>query len=342
MRQLVRGLGISSKQAQAVVELLDAGNTVPFITRYRKDQTGGLDEEQIRRIQKRLIKLRQLAERKKTILRSIESQGKLTDSLAKRIRAAGSLKRLEDLYLPYKPRKQTLAAQARNRGLDHLAREILEADPIAADLDARAADYVNPDKGVNTAAEALLGAGHIIAEQFSERIELREKLREILERTGVVHSTRIGGDDTASAADSAKATTKPAETKPAETKPADSASTDVASPESTPQETPPAEVAPTAEPVADRNAETVENEPPAGGDQNAEAIEPSQDDKPHPPEAENTATTETRQETLGEGEAPAAVDPTKEDDEGDAPEGDHTVSAEMAADESAETPAEEN
>lgn len=194
LRQLSRGLGIPSQQVQAVVNLLDEGNTVPFITRYRKDQTGGLDEDQIRRIQARLTKLRQLAERKKTILRSIESQGKLTESLAKRIRSAGSAKRLEDLYLPYKPKKQTLATIARQRGLDHFAREILEADPAAADLDSRAADYINPDKEINTAADALLGAGHILAEQFSEKIELREKLREMLQRTGALRSVRVAPD----------------------------------------------------------------------------------------------------------------------------------------------------
>ena len=99
LRQVGRGLDIPLRQIQATVELLDEGNTVPFITRYRKDQTGGLDEEQIREIQGRLAKLRLLADRKQTILRSIESQGKLTEKLAKQILAATTAKRLEDLYL---------------------------------------------------------------------------------------------------------------------------------------------------------------------------------------------------------------------------------------------------
>lgn len=124
------GLDIPLRQIQAAVELLDEGNTVPFITRYRKDQTGGLDEEQIREIQSRLTKMRLLAERKQTILRSIESQGKLTEKLAKQILSAATTKRLEDLYLPYKPKKQTLATLARSRGLEPLAREILEAAPL--------------------------------------------------------------------------------------------------------------------------------------------------------------------------------------------------------------------
>ncbi|MCE5301628.1 MAG: helix-hairpin-helix domain-containing protein [Planctomycetaceae bacterium] len=179
------------RQIQTVVELLDEGNTVPFITRYRKDQTGGLDEEQIRDIQDRLAKTRLLADRKQTILRSIESQGKLTEKLSKQILSATTTKRLEDLYLPYKPKKQTLATLARSRGLEQLAQEILEAAPTATDLDARAADFVNTDRQVPTAADALLGAGHILAEQFSEQAELRQRLREVLQRIGVLVSNRI-------------------------------------------------------------------------------------------------------------------------------------------------------
>ena len=197
LRQVGRGLDIPLRQIQATVELLDEGNTVPFITRYRKDQTGGLDEEQIREIQGRLTKMRLLADRKQTILRSIESQGKLTEKLAKQILSATTTKRLEDLYLPYKPKKQTLATLARSRGLEPLAREILEAAPACADLDARAADFVNTDRQVPTAADALFGAGHILAEQFSEQAELRQRLREVLQRTGVLVSTRLAGRDEA-------------------------------------------------------------------------------------------------------------------------------------------------
>ena len=184
-------LGLPGPRVQAVVDLLDAGNTVPFITRYRKDQTGGLDEEQIRQIQSRVVKLRLLAERKQTILRSIESQGKLTPELASAIEAADTAKRLEDLYLPFKPKKQTLATAARERGLEPLALEILRADPACADLDARARDYVNPDRKIATAADALLGAGHILAEMFSERADFRGKLRAIVEQSGKLVSTAV-------------------------------------------------------------------------------------------------------------------------------------------------------
>jgi len=189
--QVSHALGLALPRVEAVVELLDSGNTVPFITRYRKDQTGGLDEEQIREIQSRVVKLRLLAERKQTILRSIESQGKLTPDLAAAIEAADTNRRLEDLYLPFKPKKQTLATAARERGLEPLALEILRADVAAIDLDARAADYVSTDRKVHTAADALLGAGHILAEVFSERADFRGKLRSILERTGRLDSTGV-------------------------------------------------------------------------------------------------------------------------------------------------------
>jgi uncharacterized protein len=188
---LAKELQIPNERIEAVIQLLDAGNTVPFITRYRKDQTGGLDEEQIRTIQNRVAKLRQLAERKQTILRAIEAQNKLTPALAKKILAANSLKRLDDLYLPFRPKKQTLATLARERGLGHLAEEILNADPICADLDKRAADYVNPDKQILSGADALLGAGHILAELFSENAALRARLRDILKKTGVIRTIRV-------------------------------------------------------------------------------------------------------------------------------------------------------
>jgi len=217
LRQLGRGLSIPLRQIQATVALLDEGNTVPFITRYRKDQTGGLDEEQVREIQRRLSKMRLLAERKQTILRSIEAQGKLTPALAERILAATTPKRLEDLYLPYRPKKQTLATLARSRGLEPLAREILEAAPGCADLDAYAAQFVSPERQVFTAAEALLGAGHILAELISEQAELRQKLRSVIQRTGVIVSTRAPMEESAAATtDAPPATTQSPADKPSE------------------------------------------------------------------------------------------------------------------------------
>ena len=157
LRQVGRGLDIPLRQIQATVELLDEGNTVPFITRYRKDQTGGLDEEQIREIQGRLTRMRLLADRKQTILRSIESQGKLTEKLAKQILAATTTKRLEDLYLPYKPKKQTLGHAGPVPGAGALGPRNPGSCAACADLDARAADFVNTDRQVPTRGRRLVG-----------------------------------------------------------------------------------------------------------------------------------------------------------------------------------------
>ena len=188
---IARRLGLRAAGVQAAVELLDAGNTIPFVARYRRDQTGGLDEEAIRRIQEGVARARQLADRKATILRTIQGQSKLTPELEAAIVAAESPKQLEDIYLPYKPRKLSLAEVARQRRLEPLAREILAADPAAADLDKRAADFVDADAAVASPADVLLGVGHIIADEFSERADLRQRLRAILHRTGRLRSQRV-------------------------------------------------------------------------------------------------------------------------------------------------------
>jgi uncharacterized protein len=188
---IARELNLPTESVERTIALLDEGNTVPFITRYRKDQTKGLDEEQIREIQLRVAKLRLLHERKQTILKSIEAQGKLTPELAELIQSAHTTKRLEDLYLPFKPKKQTLATLARQRGLEPLAREILEADPAAADLMKRAEDYVSAEREVNSVSEALVGVGHLLAERFGENAELRGRLRRIFQRTGKLVCTKV-------------------------------------------------------------------------------------------------------------------------------------------------------
>jgi protein Tex len=193
--RLARELGLDCGGVARTVELLDAGNTVPFITRYRRDQTGGLDEEHIGRIRESIGKLRQLEERKQTILRSVESQNKLTDELRREIELAESIKRLEDLYLPYRPKKQSLATRAREQGLGALADEILAGDKACENLDARAADFINADKGVTDAALALLGAGHILAEDFSERADLRQRARKIYRKSGRLVSSKIEDDE---------------------------------------------------------------------------------------------------------------------------------------------------
>lgn len=191
LRNLARELNLPLEKVQPVVDLLDEGRPVPFIARYRKDQTGNLGEEEIRAIQTELQDQRLLVERKQTILRSIESLGKLTPDLDQKIREAKTTKRLEDLYLPYKPKKQTLASVAKSKGLEPIALEIIESKIGADQLDQRILEFINEDKGVKTTADVLLGAGHIISEIFSEKLELRHHIREIVQKTCVLVAKKV-------------------------------------------------------------------------------------------------------------------------------------------------------
>src|SRR5258708_7102686 len=156
--RIAQDLQIRKVQVESVVQLLDEGNTIPFITRYRKERTGGLNEEVLRAIQLRVHFLRQLHDRKQTILRSIDSQGRLTDELQDAIQKADTTKRLEDLYLPYKPKKRSLAAAAREKGLEPLGLAIWHSDAAASGgLDELLAGMVNPDRQLNTPEEVRLG-----------------------------------------------------------------------------------------------------------------------------------------------------------------------------------------
>src|SRR5947209_11613625 len=175
--RIAQDLQIRKVQVESVVQLLDEGNTVPFITRYRKERTGGLNEEVIRQIQARVGLLRQLAERKQTILKSIEGQGKLTDELRAAIQAAETPKRLEDLYLPYKPKKRTLATTARERGLEPLAQAIWSSDPAVANLGEILTSIVNPEKELNTPGDVLAGVQHLLAEHIAETADVRAAVR---------------------------------------------------------------------------------------------------------------------------------------------------------------------
>jgi uncharacterized protein len=313
--QVARSLRLAPSQVEAAAALLDAGNTVPFITRYRKDQTGGLDEEQIRAVQARLTHLRLLGERKQTILRSIEAQGKLTPDLAEQIQAADTPRRLEDLYLPYKPNKQTLATQARQRGLELLAREILEAAPAAADLDRRAQDFVNPDHKVPTAAEALLGAGHILAEWFSERADLRHRVRNILHRSGMLATTRIEVEAPANADEAAATEVTVTDGAAAETAVPDVAAS--AATESAPDESAPAESESSASDHAvSENADDAD----ASAD-TAEVIasESPEESASAESESEEVAGEETSSEAAGAEESSAAEEVAASGSDADSP-----------------------
>src|SRR3954470_14934400 len=177
---IAQDLQIRKVQVEAVVQLLDEGNTVPFITRYRKERTGGLNEEVIRQIQARVNLARQLAERKQTILRSVEGQGKLTDDLRAAILSADTSKRLEDLSLPYKPKKRTLATQARERGLEPLALAVWNRDPAVADLAGVWPGMVDPDKQLATVEDVQAGVRHILAELIAETADVRSAVRMVL------------------------------------------------------------------------------------------------------------------------------------------------------------------
>lgn len=188
LRHEARSLGIPLRQFQTVVELLDQGFTVPFIARYRKEQIDGLDVAQLRKIEERLGKLKQFNDRKNAILRSVESQGVLTDQLKEKINSAVTSKRLEDIYLPFSPKKPSAVVEAVEKGLKPLADAILSSTQ-AGDLEQLAAAFVSEEKGVATVQVALDGAKAILAQQFSENIELRQSLRDILQKTGKVVST---------------------------------------------------------------------------------------------------------------------------------------------------------
>lgn len=169
----------STKQVRTVLSLLDDGNTVPFIARYRKDQTGALDEVQIREIQQRSEYIQNLQDRKETVLSAIEEQGELTDELAAEIREATQLQEVEDLYRPYKKKRQTLATKAKEAGLEPLADWLLGfPDASEAEIEAVASDYLNSEYDVETVADALAGAHEIIAEQVADNPEYRKRLRD--------------------------------------------------------------------------------------------------------------------------------------------------------------------
>ncbi|HLQ44029.1 MAG TPA: Tex-like N-terminal domain-containing protein, partial [Planctomycetaceae bacterium] len=187
--RLAAELGYSVSQVQNVVALLDAGNTIPFITRYRKEKTGNLDEEQLRRIEQRVRSLRQLQERAAAILRLIDAQGKLTPELRAEIVAADTLKRLEDLYLPYRAKRTSRASAARQRGLEPLAARIWAGDPELTDLIAAAAAFVNAEQELPGPSEVLQGAADILAETISEEAALRDVCRKLALRTGKFSGT---------------------------------------------------------------------------------------------------------------------------------------------------------
>lgn len=196
-QRIAEELGVAERQVHAAVELLDGGATVPFIARYRKEATGLLDDTQLRTLEERLRYLRELAQRRDAILESIRSQGKLDEALTAQIMAADSKSRLEDIYLPYKPKRRTRAQIAREAGLEPLADTLLDAP--AQEPRATAAGFVDPDRGIADAAAALDGARAILVERFAEDADLIGTLREQMWSRGRLVSRVRDGQATAGA-----------------------------------------------------------------------------------------------------------------------------------------------
>lgn len=194
IRTLSNELNLSPRQVLAVIELLDGGATVPFIARYRKEMTGSLDEVSVTAIRDRIGQLRELDKRREAVLRSLEDAGKLTAELKAQVLAAETMTALEDLYLPFRPKRRTRASIAKERGLEPLADRLIDQDP-ALDPHAEAAAFVDPEREVATAEDALAGARDIIAERVGEDPAARANVRELYTSKGVIRTRVITGKD---------------------------------------------------------------------------------------------------------------------------------------------------
>lgn len=182
-------LKVRRAQVDAAVQLLDDGNTVPFIARYRKEATGELEDEQLRTIEERLAYLRNFVKRQEEIIAKIHEQGKLTDELKAAIEKTSKLQELEDIYLPYKQKKRTRAQKAKEKGLEPLASRILLQQDTKGTPEAIAAEFINPELEVNSAGDALAGAMDIIAEMISENPQLRQKLRDTMQSSSLLSAS---------------------------------------------------------------------------------------------------------------------------------------------------------
>ncbi len=192
---LAHELGVKEEYVNNVVALIDEGNTIPFIARYRKELHGSMDDQVLRTLADRLEYLRGLEERKQAVKKAIEEQGKLTDELAAALDAAATLAEVEDLYRPYKQKRRTRATIAREKGLEPLARLLFDQAPACPAPEEAAADYLDPEKGLETAADALQGANDIVAEWISDDADIRKNLRELLLRRGKLTSKAATEED---------------------------------------------------------------------------------------------------------------------------------------------------
>ena len=195
IEQLARELDRPAEHIENVVRLLDEGNTIPFIARYRKELHGSMDDTALRTLEERLAYLRNLTERKESVKASIAEQEKLTDELAAAIDAAQTLAEVEDLYRPYKPKRRTRATVAKEKGLEPLAALLFAQERDCPRPEEAAADYLSAEKGVETVADALQGANDIVAEWISDDAAIRRSLRELLEKRGTLRSLAVTEED---------------------------------------------------------------------------------------------------------------------------------------------------
>ena len=179
---LARELGLNQKYVENVVQLIDEGNTIPFIARYRKEMHGAMDDTTLRNLETRLTYLRSLQQRRDEVKKSIENQGKLTEELSAAIDSAATMTEVEDLYRPYKQKRRTRGSVAREKGLDPLAQAIFAQD--GQDIEKLALTFVDEEKGVTSREEAIAGACDIIAENLSDDADIRKALRELVMRRG--------------------------------------------------------------------------------------------------------------------------------------------------------------
>src|SRR6201996_262847 len=192
-KKIAAEFSVAEKQVIATVNLLDEGATVPFISRYRKELTGSLDEVQVAGIRDRIQQLRELDKRREAILNSLTEMGKLTPELEKQINGAETMVLLEDIYLPYRPKRKTRATAAREKGLQPLADLLFAQNKF--DITTEAEKYISEEKGVATAGDALAGARDIIAEQVSEDAAARTNLRELFMQKGSFKSRVVPGKE---------------------------------------------------------------------------------------------------------------------------------------------------
>ena len=192
---LAKELGKPQQAVENVIALLDQGNTIPFIARYRKEQHGSMDDTALRKLEDRLRYLRNLETRRQEVKSAIDGQGKLTDELAAAIDNAGTLAEVEDLYRPYKQKRRTRATVAREKGLEPLALLLLAQEKDCPAPEDAAQAYIDPEKGVETPADALQGANDIIAELLSDDADLRKALRGLLSRQGHLRSVAVKEED---------------------------------------------------------------------------------------------------------------------------------------------------